>query len=105
MQHRDIPCASRRRRGARHDARLADNSLRLPADRARKPGDFFDGTEIDELLALRILTLTDQEKREMRDGDERARRILERTEAMSAERLMKLHGAAQCLRPEAMSDR
>jgi hypothetical protein len=69
------------------------------------PGDFFDGTEIDEMLALRILTLTDEEKREMRDGDERARRILERTEAMSAERLMKLHGAAQCLRPEALSDR
>jgi hypothetical protein len=60
-------------------------------------GDFFDGTEIDEMLALRILTLTDEEKREMRDGDERARRILERTEAMPAEQLMKLHGAARGL--------
>jgi hydrogenase maturation protease len=30
-------------------------------------GDLFDGTEINELLALRILTLTDEEKREMRD--------------------------------------
>jgi hypothetical protein len=62
-------------------------------------GDLFDGTEIDEMLALRILTLTDEEKREMRDGDERARRILERTEAMSAEQLLKLHGAARNLRP------
>jgi hydrogenase maturation protease len=61
-------------------------------------GDLFDGTEIDELLTLRILTLTDEEKREMRDGDERARRILERTEAMPAEQLMKLHGAARDLR-------
>jgi len=61
-------------------------------------GDLFDGTEIDELLTLRILTLTDEEKREMRDVDEHARRILERTEAMSAEQLMKLHGAARDLR-------
>ena len=30
------------------------------------PGDLFDGTEIDEILALRILTMTDEEKREMR---------------------------------------
>jgi hypothetical protein len=61
-------------------------------------GDLFDGTEIDEMLTLRILTLTDEEKREMRGGDERARRILERTEAMPAEQLMKLHGAARSLR-------
>jgi hydrogenase maturation protease len=61
-------------------------------------GDLFDGTEIDEMLTLRILTLTDEEKREMRDGDELARRILERTEAMPADQLMKLHGAARALR-------
>ena len=30
------------------------------------PGDLFDGTEIDEILALRILTMTEDEKREMR---------------------------------------
>jgi hypothetical protein len=58
-------------------------------------GDLFDGTEIDEMLTLRILTLTDEEKREMRDGDERARRILERIESLPAEQLMKLHGAAR----------
>jgi hypothetical protein len=56
------------------------------------PGDLFDGTEIDEILALRILTMTDDEKREMRDTDERARKILERTEALPMEHLMKLHG-------------
>jgi hydrogenase maturation protease len=61
-------------------------------------GDLFDGTEIDEMLTLRILTLTDEEKREMREGDELARRILERTEAMPADQLMKLHGAARALR-------
>lgn len=58
-------------------------------------GDFFDGTEIDEMLTLRVLTLTDEEKREMRAGDERARRILERTETMPAEHLLKLHGAVR----------
>jgi len=61
-------------------------------------GDLFDGTEIDEMLTLRILTLTDEEKQKMRHGDERARRILERTEALTAEQLMKLHGAARGLR-------
>jgi len=57
------------------------------------PGDFFDGAEIDEMLSLRVLTLTDAEKREMGSVDERARQILERTESLSAEQLMKLHGA------------
>jgi hypothetical protein len=56
-------------------------------------GDFFDGTEMDEMLALRVLTLTDEEKQEMRQGDVRARAILERTETLPAEHLMKVHGA------------
>lgn len=62
-------------------------------------GDLFDGTEIDEILTLRILTLTDEEKREMRSADERARKILERTETLPAEQLMKMHGAVRGLRP------
>jgi hypothetical protein len=32
-------------------------------------GDFFDGTEIDEMLTLRVQTMTDDEKREMRNVD------------------------------------
>jgi hypothetical protein len=56
------------------------------------PGDFFDGCEIDQLLVLSILGLSDDEKREIRAGDARARAILERTEAMSEEELMRLHG-------------
>jgi hypothetical protein len=62
-------------------------------------GDFFDATEMDEMLTLRIMTLTEDEKREMRAGDERARRILERTESLAPEHLMKLHGAVRGLRP------
>ena len=57
------------------------------------PGSLFDGTEIDEILTLRIMTLTDDEKREMRNADDRARQILERTESLPTEQFMKMHGA------------
>jgi hypothetical protein len=63
------------------------------------PGSLFDGTEIDEILTLRIMTLTDEEKEEMRQGDERAREILERTESLSPEQFMKLHGVIRSMRP------
>jgi hypothetical protein len=62
-------------------------------------GDLFDGTEIDEILSLRIMTLTDEEKREMSQSDERARQMLERTETLPVEQLMKLHGVLRSLRP------
>jgi hypothetical protein len=62
-------------------------------------GDLFDGTEIDEILSLRIMTLTDEEKREIRQSDDRAREILDRTEAMPVEQFMKLHGAVRGLHP------
>jgi hydrogenase maturation protease len=62
------------------------------------PGGLFDGTEIDEILSLRILTMTDEEKSEMRQSDQRARQILERTENMPPEQFMKLHGALRGLR-------
>lgn len=62
-------------------------------------GDLFDGTEIDEILSLRIMTLTDEEKAEIRRSDARAREILDRTESMPAEQFMKLHGAVRSLTP------
>lgn len=55
-------------------------------------GNLFDATEIDEILSLRILTLTDQEKAEVRQSDDRARDLLERTENIPNEQFMKLHG-------------
>lgn len=57
------------------------------------PGDLFDGGEIDQLLLLNILTLTDAEKAEMRASDPRARAILERSEALTTDDFMQLHGA------------
>jgi len=62
------------------------------------PGPLFDGSEIDEILSLRILTLTDEEKEQMRQ-DEHTREILERTEALTPEQFMKLHGTIRDLRP------
>ena len=63
------------------------------------PGSLFDGTEIDEILSLRILTMTDEEKQEMRQSDQRGRQILERTENMPPEQFMELHGALRGLQP------
>ncbi len=57
------------------------------------PGDLFDGGEIDQMLVLNILSLTDEEKDEMRASDPKAREILERTEALSNDEIMGLHGA------------
>jgi hypothetical protein len=59
------------------------------------PGDFFDGTEIDEMLTLRILTLTDEEKRQMAAVDPRTRDLLARTEARAREHLPSLHGTVR----------
>jgi hypothetical protein len=61
-------------------------------------GDLFDATEIDEILMLRILTLTDEEKEEVRRSDERARRILERLESSPPEHLLELHGTIRDMR-------
>jgi hypothetical protein len=60
-------------------------------------GDLFDGTEIDEILTLRILTLSDEEKAAIRTGDARAREILERSESLPQAHLAKLHGALRGL--------
>lgn len=59
------------------------------------PGDLFDGGEIDQLLVLNILALTDAEKAEMAASDPRAREILARTEALTPEQLMALHGVVR----------
>jgi hypothetical protein len=63
-----------------------------PKIAAESPGDLFDAGEIDEILTLRIMTMTDEEKREMRNVDAHARQILERTEALPSGDLLKMHG-------------
>jgi hypothetical protein len=56
-------------------------------------GDLFDATEIDEILSLRTLTLTEREKLEARATDSRAAAIVDRVDAMPPEVLRRLHGA------------
>jgi hypothetical protein len=67
-------------------------------------GDLFDGTEIDEILTLRILTLTDDEKGAMAAVDERAGDILARSEAMARDQMRNLHGTFRGLRPLSVED-
>jgi hypothetical protein len=58
----------------------------------QSPGDLYDSLEIDEILALRVMTLTDEEKSEARGTDPRAAAIIDRCDDMSAETLSALHG-------------
>jgi hypothetical protein len=62
-------------------------------------GDFYDATEMDEMLTLRVMTLSDCEKSEIRVGDDRVRSLLQRTEESAREQLTKTHGAIRSMRP------
>jgi hypothetical protein len=61
-------------------------------------GDLFDATEIDEILSLRTMTLTEAEKREVRGTDPRAAAMLDRVDSMPQEILDRLHGTVRYLR-------
>lgn len=63
-----------------------------PEVAAESPGDLYDSTEIDEILTLRINTLTDAEKAEAMAVDGRARKLLERSHDLSPESFMQMHG-------------
>src|SRR5215831_15911370 len=65
------------------------------------PGDLFDATEIDEILTLRILTLTEEEKQQAAAVDPRAAAIVDRVDALPPEILKRLHGAVRYLRATA----
>jgi hypothetical protein len=80
--------------GARHVLLSSPIILQdYPGIAPESPGDLFDATEIDEILTLRTMTLTDEEKREARATDGRAAAIIDRADAMPPEMLEKLHGA------------
>jgi hydrogenase maturation protease len=56
------------------------------------PGDLFDAGEIDRLLILNVLALTEEEQEEMRAADPRTREILDRCAALGPGELLPLHG-------------
>jgi hydrogenase maturation protease len=56
------------------------------------PGDLFDAGEIDEILTQRIMSMTEEEKREMRNVDAQARQLLEKTESLPSQDLLKMQG-------------
>src|SRR5215470_13337927 len=62
-------------------------------------GDLFDATEIDEILTLRTLALTDEERREARATDPRAAELIDRLDDLPAEMLERMHGAIRYLSP------
>ena len=55
-------------------------------------GALYDSTEIDEILTLRIMTMTDEEKAAARATDPRAAQIIDRCDSMSPEAMLNLHG-------------
>ena len=70
-----------------------------PEIAAESAGDLFDATEIDEILTLRTLALTDSEKRQARATDPRAAELMDRLDDLPPEMLERMHGAIRYLRP------
>jgi hypothetical protein len=69
-----------------------------PEIAAESAGDLFDATEIDEILTLRTMALTDAEKREARATDDRAAALIDRLDHLPPEMLDRMHGAIRYLR-------
>jgi hypothetical protein len=55
-------------------------------------GTLCDSTEIDEILTLRVMTMTDEEKAQARATDSLAAQIIDRCDSMSPEAMLNLHG-------------
>ncbi len=70
-----------------------------PEIAAESAGDLFDATEIDEILTLRTLALTDSEKRQARATDPLAAELMDRLDDLPPEMLERMHGAIRYLRP------
>lgn len=70
-----------------------------PSTAPESAGDLCDATEIDEILMLRVMTLTEDEKRQARGTDVRARDIIERSDNIPRELFERLHGAIRSFEP------
>src|SRR5215471_16265510 len=70
-----------------------------PEVAAESAGDMLDATEIDEILTLRTLALTDRERQEARATDPRAADLIDRLDDLPPEMLERMHGAIRYLSP------
>lgn len=84
----------------RHDVMLASPIILYdyPQIAPESTGELYDSTEIEEILNLRTLALTDEEKREARGTDPRAEAVIDRVDDLPPEMLDRLHGAIRYLR-------
>ncbi|WP_372718506.1 hypothetical protein [Novipirellula sp.] len=69
--------------------------INSPQIASQGSADCFDETDIDEMLAMRVMTMTDQEIKELQSTDEPAWQILQRTESNSLERRKALHRSSK----------
>jgi hypothetical protein len=70
----------------------------FPSIAPESPQALFDGTEIDEILTLRTMTLTDEEKRQARATDARVGELLDQIDSMPPQIMDRLHGTIRYLR-------
>ncbi|MCZ4558790.1 hypothetical protein O4215_24815 [Rhodococcus maanshanensis] len=63
-----------------------------PEVAAQSDGALFDSTEIDEILTLRVMAMTEEEKAQARATDPLAAQIVDRCDAMTPEAMQRLHG-------------
>jgi len=74
-----------------------------PAVAPESAGPLYDSTEIDEILTLRVLTLSDEEKAAARATDPRAAAVVDRADTMPPEVLTRLHGVLRDPRAPVLS--
>jgi hypothetical protein len=72
-----------------------------PVIAPESPADLYDSTEIDEILTLRTMVLTDAEKAEARATDPRAAALIDRVDNLDPAMLEAMHGTIRYLRPAA----
>jgi hypothetical protein len=92
VQHRCFPVLAGR--PGEHDLLLISPIILYdhPEIAEQSDGALYDSTEIDEILTLRVMTMTDEEKAQARATDPLAAAIIDRCDSMSPEAMQQLHG-------------
>lgn len=87
-------------RGNRHTVLVSPIILYdYPEIAEESRGALYDSCEIDEILTLRVMTMTDQEKAQARATDPQAARVIDQCDGMTAEAMLGLHGTLRDIAP------